>query len=102
MTHPRDILPNGDTRRVDPQPVQYRTAVALNAVADELRSATRKFPPMASAREGYAVILEELDEMWQEVKHGTTARAREEALQVAAMAIRFLIDIPDPDDTPEE
>lgn len=73
---------------------EYRTAVALNEVADELRSATAKFGPMASAHEGYAVILEEVEEMWHEIKHGTPERARAEAVQVAAMAIRFLVDIP--------
>jgi hypothetical protein len=42
---------------------------------------------------GYAVILEELDEMWAEIKQNNTNRAREECVQVAAMAIRFLMDI---------
>lgn len=74
-------------------PTAYRVVVAINQAADELRSAMDRFPPMASAHEGYAVILEELDEMWQEVKHGTPDRAREEAVQVAAMALRFLVDI---------
>lgn len=54
--------------------------------------ATEKFGSFASAHEGYAVILEELDELWQEVKHGTRERQREEAVQVAAMALRFLRD----------
>jgi hypothetical protein len=76
-------------------PAAYRAAVALNQAADELRAAMVKFPPFNSALEGYAVILEELDEMWQEVKHGTPTRAREEAVQVAAMALRFLVDIDD-------
>ena len=62
-------------------------------VSGELVRATRKFGPFASAHEGYAVILEELDELWQEIKHGTPDRQREEAIQVAAMAIRFLIDV---------
>ncbi len=84
------------TFNVDDQntwPVETRAAVALNLAADELRRAMAKFGPFASAHEGYAVILEELDEMWQEVKHGTPARAREEAVQVAAMALRFLVDV---------
>lgn len=66
---------------------------ALARVRDELIEATKRFGPMASAHEGYAVILEELDEMWDEVKANSTKRAREEAVQVAAMATRFLIDV---------
>lgn len=70
-----------------------RAAVAMNLVADELKRAMHKFGPMASGHEGYAVILEELDELWHEVKHGTPERARDEAVQVAAMALRFLVDV---------
>jgi hypothetical protein len=76
------------------QPSEFRAAVALNLAADELRRAMSKFGPFASAHEGYAVLLEELDELWWEVKHGTPARAREEAVQVAAMALRYRVDVP--------
>lgn len=61
-------------------------------VLDELAAATRKFGPFASAHEGYAILKEEVDELWQEVKHGTKKKALEEAIQVAAMAIRFVMD----------
>jgi hypothetical protein len=65
----------------------------FRAVFDELDRAVEKFGPFASAHEGYAVILEELDELWYEVKHGTPARQRAEAIQVAAMSLRFLADL---------
>jgi hypothetical protein len=65
---------------------------ALEHVADELAAARRKFPGFSSRHEGYAILLEEMDELWQEIKHGTPERAREEAVQVAAMAIRFITD----------
>jgi len=55
--------------------------------------ATKKFGPFASAHEGYAIVLEEVDEMWNEIKRNNIAKAREEAIQVAAMAIRFLVDV---------
>ena len=50
-----------------------------------------------NAHEGYAVLLEEVDELWDEVKkkQGTPNRLkniREEAIQVAAMAIRIIHD----------
>lgn len=69
-----------------------RTELVVNAVLEELRTASERFAPFNSAHEGYAVLLEEVDELWQEVKHGTTRRQYEEAVQVAAMALRFLID----------
>lgn len=66
----------------------------------ELARAIRKFPAFNSAHEGYAIILEELDELWEVVKEnqatpGRSDRLRKEAVQVAAMALRFLRDLPD-------
>lgn len=89
--------PHGDLRKHAARlsPAEYRAAVELNSVADELKRAMAKFGPFRNGHEGYAVILEELDELWQEVKHGSHARAREEAVQVAAMALRFLVDLPE-------
>ena len=43
-----------------------------------------------------ALALEEVDELWDEVKANhpeRTARMRAEAIQVAAMAIRFVEDV---------
>ncbi len=50
---------------------------------------------MHSVHEGYAVLLEEVDELWEEVKRETinTDALRYEALHVAAMAVRFLLDL---------
>lgn len=67
---------------------------ALSTVRIELHKATEKYGPFASTHEGYAVIHEELDELWDEVKtNGSNQRLRKEATQVAAMAIRFMLDI---------
>jgi hypothetical protein len=68
---------------------------AINEVSAELARAVRKFPPFHSGHEGYAVILEELDELWDEAKtkHQNIATMRAEAAQVAAMALRFMIDL---------
>src|ERR1035437_1307062 len=70
-----------------------KIAEAIDEVNWELGRAMEKFPAFKSRHEGYAVILEELDELWQEIKHGSPERAREEAIQVAAMALRFLVDL---------
>jgi hypothetical protein len=65
----------------------------LHQVKDELFRAMKNNAPMNSAHEGYAVILEELDETWDEIKRNDPVRTREEMIQVAAMAIRFLYDV---------
>lgn len=66
-------------------------------VLAELRRATERFGPMASAHEGWAVIQEEVDELWQEVKSvQSNDRMGEEAVQIAAMAMRFVIDVSGP------
>jgi hypothetical protein len=76
--------------------VMARIDRVVAMVRAELVSATLKFGPFASAHEGYAVILEEVDELWDEVKNGKRPGARlrqeNEARQVAAMGARFLLD----------
>jgi hypothetical protein len=64
-------------------------------VMHELSRAEAIFAPIASGHEGYAVILEEVEELWDEVrlKSGTPQGRRNEAIQVAAMAIRFVKDV---------
>lgn len=67
----------------------------------ELGRAMVNYPPFSSAHEGYAVLLEEVDELWAEVKKSPKNRdmkaMREEAIQVAAMAMRFVLDVCDED-----
>ena len=62
----------------------------------ELETATSSFGSFNSAHEGYAVLLEEVDELWDEIKADKLPGARErqvaEAIQVAAMAARFILD----------
>ncbi len=67
---------------------------ALLAVASELNKARGKFPKFNSLHEGYAVLREEVDELWEEVKRKTRTRGtlRGEATQVGAMAVRFMVD----------
>lgn len=67
---------------------------AYDEVMSELETASSRFPAFASPHEGYAIIKEEVDEFWTEVKANDRARAREECIQVAAMAVRFLVDFP--------
>jgi hypothetical protein len=63
----------------------------------ELTRAREKNSTFNSAHEGYAVILEELDELWEEVRKKRSDRDTnkmiEECTQIAAMAVRFIQDI---------
>ena len=76
-----------------------RTWLTTAEILDELKRAQTLFPPFHSEHEGYAVLLEEVDELWDEVKGhvGQERRTamRREAIQVAAMALRFLLDVCD-------
>ena len=65
-------------------------------LADEIARAFAKHPPMHSPHEGHSVIREELDkELWAHVcaDTGRSPEARHEALQTAAMAIRYILDL---------
>lgn len=68
-------------------------------VVNELREATRNYPKLASAHEGWAVLKEEVDELWDEVKKrpgvANKSLMRKEAVQAAAMAMRFLLEVCD-------
>ena len=65
-----------------------------SAVTAELERAQRRFGPYTSPHEGYAVILEECDELWGEICRGAIGPATwDEAVQVAAVALRFHVDI---------
>lgn len=63
-------------------------------VLEELDRAYRKFARMqVGPHEGYAVLLEEVDELWDAIKgNAPWAEQRAEAVQVAAMALRFIVD----------
>lgn len=66
-------------------------------LAREAHRAGIAYPPFNTAHEGYAVLLEEVDELWDEVKkknHDNNSM-RKEAVQIGAMAIRFIYDVLD-------
>jgi len=71
-------------------------------VATELARARKLFPRrQASMHEGYAVMLEEVDELWESIRCDFTRRAiLTEAVQVAAMAQRLAEDAGLLDDAP--
>ena len=66
------------------------------ATGEALEAADR-FPPFNSAHEAYAVLMEEVEEFWEEVKKKRKLRdyrhIRAELIQVAAVAIRAAVDL---------
>lgn len=101
ISHSERIIPKAPSANDLEQEWAGSIEPVLAAVTFELGNAQRLFPPFNSAHEGYAVIAEELEELWDEIKanKGGTATTdnpddmRHEAIQVAAMALRFIIDV---------
>lgn len=78
-------------------PSQYLLAGVFVDIEDELMRATAQNAPFTSAHEGYAVLLEEVDELWEHVRRKREVRdpvaMRKECIQIAAMAVRFIVDV---------
>lgn len=84
---------------------------ALGDIAQSYEKARCRHAPMRGPHEGYAVLLAEVDELWDEVKAwqphpgsdneeillrryaDNMAKMRKEALHVAAMALAFLLEV---------
>ena len=76
---------------------QAAVTALTNEIIDEVKLAMIKHAPMHSPHEGISVLKEEVDELWDHVKAdtGRTPPARLEAKQIAAMAIRYIVDLID-------
>ncbi len=72
------------------------TIDVANEIIRELERARSKHPiPFHSFHEGYAILAEEVYELWREVirQERSGAAIRKEAVQVGAMALRFILDL---------
>lgn len=67
----------------------------LSEVRTELQKSMVKHASMHSPHEGSSVIREEFEELWAHVMAdtGRTSAARKEVLQIAAMGIRYALDL---------
>lgn len=76
---------------VDPEaPIRY----AELDIRSELARSFAEYPQLwRSPEEGAMVLREEIDELWDEVRGNHLGLARLEAVQVAAMATRFVADL---------
>jgi NTP pyrophosphatase (non-canonical NTP hydrolase) len=74
-------------------PPSYRQPSPVDCAIKELEQARANWPKFNSAHEGFAVLREEVDELWEHVKTNQKRRdlaaMKKEAIQVAAMALRF-------------
>lgn len=68
---------------------------ALDLISKEYDSACKKFPKFNSYHEGYAVLKEEVDELWDQIKKKDhrDPLLEMEAVQVGAMALKFLVSL---------
>lgn len=64
----------------------------IQDMQNELAAARSHYPPINTIHEGYAIILEEMDEFWYQVKKRPNARdphlLYHELIQIAAMCMR--------------
>ncbi len=68
----------------------------LEDIFEEHDRAVNESGMFASAHEGYAVLYDKMDDLWEEVKSGQNKnRMREKAVKVAATTIRFIQDVCD-------
>ena len=76
---------------------QDKREAAIDLARNEFHRAVTMHDSFHTAHEGYAVILEELDELKAEIWKRKTLRdknqMKNEAVQVAAMALRFVVDV---------
>ena len=67
---------------------------ALRLIVREYRRAKAMHPrDYASPHEGFAIVREEVDELWDEIKRNSRHETTIEATHVGATILRFLIEV---------
>ena len=71
----------------------------VTAIVNEVERAEKLHKPINSLHEGYAVIVEEMEEFWDQVKLRAEKRdpvsVRTELIQMAAMCVRTILNVCD-------
>lgn len=99
VDEPIDLIPTPELDQLDELLLDLNTGEreALAEVLAEYLTAVERFQPFNSAHEGYAVLAEEVDELWEEVRAKQGARdmelLRKESVQVTAMGLRFRVEV---------
>ena len=64
-------------------------------IENEIDQSRRQHGVFSGSHEGYAVILEEVEELWEQVKRKERdfKKMEKECIQIAAMAIKFIEDV---------
>lgn len=69
----------------------------LKLICAEYEKATQQWPPFNSLHEGFAVLKEEVDELWDVVRTHQNKRSNDkmikECKQIAAMALRIMKEV---------
>jgi hypothetical protein len=70
---------------------------SLRKIEAEYKRAIILYPQFHSNHEGYAVLKEEVDELWDEIKKSKEVtlddQMKHELIQIGAMCVRFLSDL---------
>ena len=97
MTNIHETDPQGNTIQ-NTMDYPANLSKALGEISSEVLRAKTLFPTnFHNQHEAYAVILEEFDELWEEIKknqkkYDLTAQ-RTEATQAAAMLVRLMVEL---------
>lgn len=82
---------------VERQTTLREESAFAQCVREEIERARSKYKPLATLHEGYAVLLEEVDEFWDMVKlkpsQQKSGEIYNELVQIAAMAQRCAEDV---------
>jgi hypothetical protein len=77
--------------------MDYKVEKIIEDILIEFSKATSNYGEFHSPHEGYSIILEELEELWEEIKKSPKNRdyknMRKEAIQLTAMSLRFIYDM---------
>lgn len=83
---------------MEQQIYEDKLIIALEDIKQEVISAKQVYKaPFVNQHEAYAVILEEVDELWAEIKKNQKVydlqAQRKEAKQAAAMLVRLMVEL---------